>query len=191
MSLFSGGLVRLRAIEREDIPRFLRWFNDPEFVLLLHQYEPLSREAEEEWFERNIARAPPGEEYLFAIETLEGGVHIGNLGLHSVNWIDRRAVVGIGLGERDYWGKGYGTDALNILVRFAFDRLNLHKLFLYVNEQNPRAIRSYEKAGFRREGLYRDQTYLYGHYENVFMMALLQSDWREGQRAGAAASPPA
>ena len=88
----------------------------------------------------------------FAIRTLSDDRLIGDIGVWIESWAHGEAWVGIGLGERDYWGNGYGTDAMRLMLRFAFDELNLQRVSLGVYAYNPRAIRSYEKAGFRREG---------------------------------------
>jgi len=95
-SVIHGEKVRLRAIEREDIPRFLKWLNDPGVRHYLSMYLPLSRAQEEEWFERQLKNE---RGRVFAIETMEGE-HIGNIGLHDISWKDRCAELGIFIGER-------------------------------------------------------------------------------------------
>lgn len=173
--LFGEG-VRLRSIEREDIPTFVRWFNDPEVRQYLLMYEPMSKAKEERWFEDYLNRK---NDYLFAIEALidDEWTHIGNTGLHQIDWKNRMAVFGIVLGEKAYWGQGLGSDAARILLRFAFEELNLHRVELEVFDFNPRAIRSYEKVGFRHEGTRREAFFRNGRYQDVHLMSILQKEF--------------
>lgn len=174
--MLFGERIRLRAIEREDIPTFVRWFNDPEVRRYLLMYEPMSRVKEERWFE---AQVEARDEFLLAIEAQVGDdwIHIGNVGLHRIDWKNRIAIFGIALGEKAYWGQGYGTDATRTMLRFAFGELNLHRVELEVYDFNPRAIRCYEKAGFRREGTRRQALFRDGRYWDVHTMAVLQTEF--------------
>lgn len=104
---------------------------------------------------------------------------IGELGLDVVNWPGRDAFVGLGIGETEYWNKGYGTDVMNILLRFAFLEVNLQRVTLSVFEYNPRAIRSYEKAGFRHEGRVRKVLNKEGKLWDVLLMGILREEWIE------------
>ncbi len=173
--MLFGESIRLRAIEREDIPAFVRWFNDPEVRRYLLMYKPLSKAREERWFEAHLDKQ---DEFIFAIEarTEEGWVHIGNIGLHRVDWKNRNATLGIVLGEKAYWGRGYGTDAVRTALRFAFQELNLHRVELEVVAENLRAIRCYEKAGFIREGTRREALFGDGRYHDAYMMAVLAGE---------------
>jgi len=143
--MILGERVRLRAIERGDILTFVRWLNDPEVQRYLGRPPyPISFAAEERWFEE---RLKDEKNRVFAIET-EEGVHIGNIGLHDLDFKDGNATLGIVIGEREYWHQGYGTDAIRTLLRFAFQELNLHRVSLEVFEFNQRAIRCYEMKGW-------------------------------------------
>ena len=174
--MIYGKNVRLRAIEREDIPNFVRWFNDPELRRYIQMNEPMSKAGEERWFEDRLSKKG---DYIFGIEAQVGEewVSIGNLGLHQVDWKNRCAVFGIILGEKAYWGKGLGTEAARTALRFAFDELNLHRVELEVYAFNPRAIRCYEKVGFRREGTRREALFREGKYHDVHTMAILQPEF--------------
>ena len=174
--MLYGKRVRLRGIEREDIPTFVRWFNDPEVRQYLLMYEPMSKAKEERWFESYLERKG---DFLFAIEALIEGqwLHIGNVGLHQVDWKNRTGVFGIVLGEKQYWGQGYGTDAARLMLCFAFRELNLHRVELEVFDFNLRAVRCYEKAGFRREGTRRQALFRDGAYHDIHLMAILQEEF--------------
>ena len=175
--MIYGERVRLRGIEREDIPAFVRWFNDPEVRQYLLMYTPMSRADEERWFESLKDRT---DDYLFAVEAHlnDAWLHIGNVGLHAVDWKNRAATFGIALGEKAYWGQGFGTDATRTLLRFAFHELNLHRVELEVFDFNPRAMRCYEKAGFRREGTRRHRLFHDGRYRDAHLMAILEGEFR-------------
>jgi RimJ/RimL family protein N-acetyltransferase len=175
--MIYGQNVRLRGIEREDIPTFVRWFNDPEVRQYLLMFTPMSTAQEERWFESALERQ---DDYLFAIEAHieDGWIHIGNCGLHRVDWKSRSAAFGIALGEKAYWGRGYGTDATRTLLRFAFHELNLHRVELEVFEYNPRARRCYEKAGFRHEGTRRQAHFHEGQYHDIHLMAILGGEFQ-------------
>src|SRR5512136_2224663 len=110
----AGKKVRLRAIERSDIPAFVRWFNDPEVTQYLVTYMPMSQVQEERWFEAQLEQH---DGFILGIETLDGKL-IGNLGLVHIDWKNRRAGLGVVLGEKEYWGQGYGTDAITTLLGF-------------------------------------------------------------------------
>jgi len=172
-SVIHGEKVRLRAIEREDIPRFLKWLNDPGVRHYLSMYLPLSRAQAEEWFERQLKNE---RARVFAIETMEGE-HIGNIGLHDISWKDRCAELGIFIGESDFWGQGYGTDAIRTLLRLAFQEMGLHRVSLRVFDFNPRAIRCYQKCGFRQEGCLREAHFTEGRYHDVLIMSVLDREF--------------
>ncbi len=175
--MLYGDRIRLRGIERTDIPTFTRWFNDPEVRQYLAMYAPISTAMEERWFE---ARLEAKDEHMFAIEARAGDdwIHIGSAGLNRIDWKNRNATFGISLGEKTFWGKGYGTDATVTMLRFAFDELNLHRVELEVYECNPRAMRCYEKAGFRHEGIRRQALFRDGRYQDTHRMAVLRDEFR-------------
>ena len=174
--MIVGKKVRLRPIERDDLPRFVEWFCDPEVRRHLTIYLPFSLAQEERWFENMLGRLERQEDVLLAIETADG-VHIGNLGLHGINWKDRSAELGIAIGEKAYWNQGYGTDAMRTLLGLAFRELNLHRVLLRVDADNARAIRCYEKAGFQREGTSREAVFSEGSYRDQYVMSILESEF--------------
>ena len=171
--MIVGQKTRLRAIEREDIPTFVRWFNDQEVRQFLEMYLPMSKAEEEEWFE---AYLKDDSRRNFAIETGEG-VHIGNIGLHDLDWKNRNAGLGIVIAEKEYWGRGYGSDAVMALLDFAFKEMNLHRIYLSVFDFNQRAIRCYEKCGFRHEGRAREALFRDGRYHDSQLMAILRQEF--------------
>jgi len=171
-----GEKVRLRPIERDDLPRFVAWFADPEVRRHLLVYLPFSLAQEERWFEDLQGRLERQEMLVLAIETAEG-VHIGNLGLHAIDWKNRNAELGILIGEKAYWNQGYGTDAICTLLGLAFREMNLHRVFLRVDADNARGLRCYEKVGFRRDGTLRDAVFKEGRYLDQHVMSILRAEF--------------
>ena len=177
--MIYGDKTRLRRIEREDIPTFVRWFGDPAVRDFLMINRPISKAEEEKWFESQLNRQ---DSELFAIETADG-IHIGNIELGSINWVHRQAELGIVIGEKEYWSRGYGGDAIRTLLRFAFQEMNLHRISLRVYQDNARGIRAYEKCGFRHEGRLREAIYRRGSYYDVLIMGILSHEFKPSQEA--------
>jgi len=177
--VIPGKKTRLRAIECEDIPTFVRWLNDPEVRHYLKIYLPMSKAEEEEWFERQME---DDSGRVFGIETGEG-VLIGNVGLSDLDWKNRSAFLGIVIAEKEYWGRGYGSDAIVALLRFAFGEMNLHRIYLSVFDFNQRAIRCYEKCGFRPEGRAREALFRDGRYHDALQMAILRQEFFDKELA--------
>ena len=174
--MILGERVRLRPIERDDLPRFVEWFGDSEVRRHLLVYLPFSLAQEERWFENLLERLERQESIVLAIETSRG-VHIGNVGLHAIDWKNRNAELGIVIGEKAYWGQGYGTDAIRTLLGLAFGEMNLHRVFLRVDADNGRGIRCYEKVGFRREGTFREVVFKEGAYHDQYVMSILELEF--------------
>jgi RimJ/RimL family protein N-acetyltransferase len=180
--MLEGELVRLRAREPDDLERNLRWINDPEVrLLLLGSRYPISRGAEEKWMEAN--QSSSFEHVRLAIETKEGQ-HIGNLDLRQASPEHRAANLGIMIGERDYWGRGYGTDALRTLLRLAFGDMNLNRVWLMTGENNSRAQACYRRCGFREEGRLRQDRYLDGRYVDTIIMGVLREEFEVVEEGG-------
>jgi len=171
--------MRLRAIEKEDLPTFTRWFNDPEVRQGLMVFLPLSLTEEEKWYQGVLAS--PQEERPLVIDIEDDGqwVTIGNCGFFNINWRNRSAEVGICIGEKQYWNKGFGTKSMQLLFQHGFNTLNLNRIALHVYENNPRAVRSYEKAGFVHEGRMRQVHYQNGQYYDAHLMSVIRSEWKE------------
>jgi len=179
--VFTGKLVRLSAFDPEEMSKaFTRWNLNSEYVRLLSSSaQPMqSAKSAAKWMEKEIEEMSPAN-YFFSIRTLAEDKLIGGLGLDVVNWPGRDAFVGLGIGETDYWSKGYGTDVMNVLLRFAFTEINLRRVTLTVFEYNPRAVRSYEKAGFRHEGHLRNYLNREGRRWNELYMGILREEWIE------------
>ena len=176
--MIYGERIRLRAVERDDILRFVEWLNDPEVIVGLIMHLPLALWDETRWFESLSTHSI--EQRPLAIEASvpgDGWKHIGSVGLEGVEWMNRSASFGIFIGEKSFWNRGYGTEATRLTVRHGFETLNLNRIFLYVYQTNPRAIRAYEKAGFVAEGWLREAIYRNGKYFNVLLMSILRSEW--------------
>ncbi len=178
--MILGEKIRLRAIERTDIPRFVRWMNDPEVTQYLLISSPLSFAMEEKWFDEQLQR-PPHQGQILGIEVqrADDWVHIGNTGLHDVDLVNRTAEFGIVIGEKEYWNRGYGTQATRLMLKHGFENLNLNRIYLEVFETNPRAMQTYLKAGFTREGVFRQAIFKNGRYIDAIFMSILQSEWME------------
>lgn len=179
--MFRGEKVQLAAIQREYLPKYVEWLNDWEVAQFLAPGipYPLNIEDETEWFEERKKRK---ENFLFAILTLAENKLIGNCGLHNVDLKNRSAVFGILIGDKNYWDKGYGTDATRTILRYGFEQLGLNRVELWVFAFNPRAIRAYEKAGFRREGVRRQGLYRNGAFHDEIMMGILREEWEKLKR---------
>ena len=178
--LLTGKLVRLAGPELEEISKsFAQWNRDSEYMRLLDTDPPRlhSSKAIKEWLEKEFEK--DSDMYWFAIRTLEDDRLLGDVTLSVINWGSREAFAGIAIGAREFWGKGYGTDAMQLLLRYGFIELNLWRISLNVFEFNQRALRSYEKAGFRLEGRQRQAIQREGRRWDILYMGILREEWME------------
>jgi RimJ/RimL family protein N-acetyltransferase len=175
--VIRGPRIYLRAIETDDLNRCHSWINDEGVTGTLAINEPHSLLREASWVER-VARSQDPSELALAICLSEGDRHIGNCGLHGIDMKSRTASLGLFIGEADCRGQGYGTEVVRTLCVYAFDELNLNKIRLDVYAFNEGAIRTYEKVGFRREGVLRQELYRGGAYHDVIRMGLLRGELR-------------
>lgn len=181
--LYTGKLVRLKAVDSQKLAEALtRWGRDSEYWRLLStgpagQY---TLKGTKEWLDKSLEKDPPSE-LIFQIHTLEDDRLIGESGFDGIRWQHGDTFIGIGLGERDDWGKGYGTDAMRVMLRYAFTELNLHRVSLDAFAYNPRAIRSYEKVGFKQEGRARQFMLREGRRWDLIFMGITRFDWQANQ----------
>jgi ribosomal-protein-alanine N-acetyltransferase len=170
--VLKGRQVELRAIERTDLRTIWRWYNDVELELLAGgDIRPQTFKQMEAHFEKELKEHAP---MRFAI--VVDGVLIGACGLWD--WDDALSLrLAIAIGEKSYWGKGYGRDAVNTLLDYAFRHRNAHKVWLEVLANNERAIRAYKSCGFIAEGRIRDNAWRDGHYVDELVMGILRDEW--------------
>ncbi|NMC13826.1 MAG: GNAT family N-acetyltransferase [Chloroflexi bacterium] len=179
--MILGERLRLRAVEKEDIDRFVTWLNDPEVREGVAIFLPLSKHEEEKWFETTMAK--PATEHPFVIEINDDGSWkpIGDCGFFEIDWRNRFGEIGIFIGEKQYWNQGYGSEAVRMLLKHGFNTLNLNRVFLRVFEDNPRAIHAYEKVGFIHEGRLRKAEYRNGRYIDILLMSVLREEWNNSR----------
>jgi RimJ/RimL family protein N-acetyltransferase len=179
-NLFTGKLVRLGAYSKDEIaPYRARWTHDAEFMRFQEIDPAIPRSVA--YFERQKERNDPNSAW-FTIRTLDGDKLIGYC-LLWMKWADQVAWLGIGIGEPAYRSKGYGTDAVRLLLRYAFNELGMWKVQLAAVGDNARAIRAYEKAGFKLEVRQRSHSQRDGHRIDDVIMGILRREW-EAQQEG-------
>ncbi|MFN4200405.1 MAG: GNAT family N-acetyltransferase [Fervidobacterium gondwanense] len=170
----EGKLARVRPLEISDVKKLAHYLNDEsikEFVSLVF---PINQFLEEEWIKRN---AISHSNLTFGIDV--EGILIGTAGLKDIDWVARSAEYGIAIYDPEYWNRGIGTEVTKLILKYAFEYLNLNRVWLKVFENNPRAITVYEKCGFIQEGRMRQGRYLKGQYLDVIIMGILANEyWR-------------
>jgi RimJ/RimL family protein N-acetyltransferase len=172
---FEGEKVRLIAVEKNDLDRFHGWANDADVLHLAGYALPTSRRAAEKRIEWLLDDDP--NQKTFVIEDVKDGTAIGYCRLFDIDTFSRCAELAIVIGDKNYWDDGYGSDAVRVLLRLAFGRMNLHRVALGVYGYNKRAIRCYEKVGFVQEGIERKRHYCECEYHDTVLMSILSSEF--------------
>lgn len=169
----EGKMVNLRPFGKADIPTLTYWINDPEVRKFLIGTWPQTERQEEEWFNK---LGSDDKNIVLAIETKDG-ILIGSMGIHRIDWKDRVATTGALIGEKEYWGKGYGTDAKMILLDYAFNTLNLRKICSNVYPYNKRSLHYSLHCGYKIEGRRRRQVFKNGRYWDLIELGLFKEEW--------------
>jgi len=178
--MIRGDKVVLRAIEPEDIKQLWEWTQDEETMRLRNFPAPPMSFAQAAKEYTDDARE---DQIRLAITTLEGEL-IGEIALWKIDYRSGNADFTIAIGNKEYWGHGYGTDATRTLMRYAFEQLNLQRINLYVHSFNERAINAYERCGFQIEGCLRGESYMDGKRSDVLVMGLLRDEFIEAYDFG-------
>ena len=178
--MIEGDKVRLVALSTGFLPEYRRWINDPEVADFLASVGfPLSLSDERRWLEE-VRRS--GECATHFTIVTKGGEPIGNIALMDVSYINRSAQLGIMIGEKDCWDKGYGTDAVRTMLDYAFGSLHLNKVDLRLNVENKRALACYKSCGFKLEGRRKEQVFYRGRYCDELVMGILKKDWERAKK---------
>lgn len=174
--LFTGTLLRLAAPAPDDHADFARWSEQDGYQRSFDNdpARPISAEAHAAW-EAPFLNTP--NSYLFRLRTLDEDRMIGIGALGDVQWVHRTAMLGIAIGDPAYWSRGYGSDAIFLLLRYGFEELNLHRVSLTTISFNVRAQRAFEKAGFVREGVQRDTIERAGQRYDLLHYGMLRREW--------------
>jgi RimJ/RimL family protein N-acetyltransferase len=167
--MVEGDLVVLRPFDRPHLDQTRRWVNDPEIARLLDRVRPVSDQEHERWFD-TLRR----DHILFAVHARSDGRHVGNVWLWDLDSRHRKAEVRVLIGESGLAGKGFGSEAIRLLCVYAFERLNLHKVYAYVLGINPRALRAFEKAGFSVEGVLKEDRWAGHAFCDVYVLGRLR-----------------
>ncbi len=177
--MLKGKLVRLVADDPStSVAEYYRWDANSEYQRLCttDYARKFSAKKWKEWLEKDIEKDPPPFNF-FAIHTLADDRLIGGISLDGGAYPSGETFVGIGIGDAADWGKGYGSDAMNIILRYAFEEMNLRRVALDTFEYNPRGIRSYEKVGFTHEGRMRGYLNRDGRRWDLIFMGILREEW--------------
>ncbi len=179
-AFITGTHLYLRGLQATDAAGpYLNWLNDPEVGRYLEtRYQPWSQAR----LERYLAQLDGSQhDFLFGICLRAGDRHIGNIKLGPVNWIHRFADIGLLIGEKDQWGKGYASEAIGLICDFAFGTLNLHKLKAGCYADNQGSARAFLRNGFVEEGRLRQQWLIDNQYQDSLLLGLLRDDYYRGK----------
>lgn len=168
--------IFLRALSLNDANGpYLTWLNDPEVNRYLEtRFQSWSQSKLENYIHQFVNNS---NEFLFAICLLDGGIHIGNIKLGPVNWNHRFGEIGLLIGEKNYWGNGFASEAIGLMCKFAFDNLKLHKLKAGCYAENEGSVRAFLRNGFVVEGCLKKQWFIENRYQDGLQFGLLSEDY--------------
>ena len=171
-----GTQIYLRPLEHEDLnENYLRWLNDPQVNRYMESgIFPYTKTELERFYGQSVGSQ---NQVILAIIDKQTNQHIGNVKLGPINWIHRKATFGILIGDKQFWGKGIGSEATRLMVEYGFQRLNLRRIDLGVYAEHQAAVRIYEKLGFKVEGRFRQDLFHEDQYKDRLWMGLLRSEY--------------
>ena len=175
----KGNKILLCPIEKKDIRLFHKWISDLTVTKTTRaSCQIFTIDDEKNWFQ-NLRKKKSN--LTLAIIAKASGKTIGNISLNKIDQTHRRARLGIMIGDKNYWGKGYGREAITLLLDFAFNVLNIHSISLTVHSYNKRAIRSYKAVGFKQAGKRRQAHFWGGKYYDNILMDILASEFKKSK----------
>jgi len=175
-NILKSERIRLTALNKEDLPQITQWYEDASFARLFDA-TPAIPKSESQWARWLEEQHKAQNVYLFAIRKTADGALLGYVELDGILWPHGNCWLGIGLGDRANWGQGYGREAMELVLKFAFHELNLHRVQLTVFGYNERAIALYNKLGFTREGVFREHIERDGRRYDMILFGLLRREW--------------
>lgn len=173
--MLQGKSLYLKGLERDDLADRHTWLNDKEVTYYFTNLGslPLSYQKLLQWFEKISGS---NQEIHFSV-FLNDHTHIGGAQIKSIDWKNRSAEFGLFIGDKSQWGKGYCSQITQLLLDYSFQELNLHRIWLRVDQDNQAAIQCYKKVGFIEEGIFREEVYRSGAYRDTLVMSILQNEY--------------
>lgn len=169
----KGRRINLRLITKDDVEDLATWINDPEIRQYLSRGFPIDLITESNW----VSKLYPSEEnVILAIETTEGEL-IGDIGLHKIDYVSRTATTGTMIGDKNFHGKGYGSEAKMLLLNYAFNTLNLRKINSEAISFNKHSVNYSLKCGYEIEGVRKKEIYKNGRYHDMVLLAVFKKNW--------------
>jgi len=172
----EGETIDLVAGNSKWADLYCKWDNDPNVRRHARNIWPHSIEDVKKWFEPSPDRHTR-EFVVFTIYHKRDKRPIGFVGLERINWVNRSANISAVIGEPDFWGKGIAVEACQLLIKYGFTELNLHKIYASVHSPNARSLRAAEKLGLQKEGVIKEAEYVDGQYYDEYQFALFKRDW--------------
>lgn len=170
-----GDRIYLSPRNTEDVEKFTEWLNDFNVTDYIGRSDALTTlDSEKKYLEDNSS-----SKYSFVIVTLDSDKMIGTVGLENISSSNRTATLGVFIGDKDYLSKGYGTEAIRLLLDYGFNYLNLHSINLTLMAFNERALKCYEKCGFKQTGKIRDHRFINGKFYDAICMDILEDEFNE------------
>jgi RimJ/RimL family protein N-acetyltransferase len=187
MSQIEADRVVLREIRRDDVSHLHRWLTDPESAHLLSmRNHPQTVRETERFVEAQISGADPlNRAFIIGLRDREIPA-IGTTGCYNIDWRNRSGELGIVIGEKTYRERGYGAEALELVLKFGFHKLDMHRLYVRVFDFNQHAIRTYRKCGMAEEGRLREAHYREGRYHDIVIMSILEDEYLSGRQSSVA-----
>jgi|SRR5699024_3519255 len=172
--MIEGSKTYIRLMEEEDVPHKVEWFNDEEVRETLNVDFPISIVGTKKWLQ-NVSLNSTRRDFIICSSS--DSIPIGYCGLVNIDIKNLKAESYFGIGNKDYWGKGYASEGRKLLLDYAFDELNLNKVYSYVWSENEKMIHINKKVGFQVEGKLRDDVFHQGRYRDKLIMGLLRRDY--------------
>ena len=179
-----GPRVSLQPVSLDDVPLLVKWGNEPATRQLARTSFPRSLEAVKKQVEDNAAVSQKSDMIWFMIWHNADAKTIGEAKLTRITWANRNAALWVGIGDTAYWHQGLGREAGELMLGYAFDELQLHKVFVHIIVDHEHAIAALEAAGFTREVIYKDQVYFDYKYHDLAVYAMFEADWRATHPTG-------
>lgn len=169
----EGLQVKLRAMELSDLPAITTWNFDEEINEFMPARFPNNLEQQRKWFDNQFK---DDKKKLIIVEKISN-LPVGLLGVMNIDHINKNCEIGITIGEKKYWGKGYSKEAMGLIISFLFQQMNMHIIYLQVFETNLRGVNFFKKCGFRVDGKLKDKYFKNGAYVSYLLMSLSRTDF--------------